>query len=100
MRKGFFLPFFFTDGNGTFYLPQRGLRFVGEFSQGRPSGQGTIVDASGNVVQPFGPWGESVSLSPPAADPASTFLRNFDLSSNKYANLIRMIGGWVSELFK
>jgi len=28
-----------SDGNGTFFMPQQGLKFVGEFSNGRPTGQ-------------------------------------------------------------
>ena len=85
----------FSDGNGTFFLPQRGLKFVGSFYQGRPSGQGTIYNSNGEVVQPLGPWGSDVDLSP--SKNSNNFLRNFDLGSNKYTNLIRMVGDWVSD---
>ena len=34
---------FIADGNGTFFLPQRGLKFVGKFELGRPSGREKVV---------------------------------------------------------
>ena len=99
----------FLDGNGTFYFTQRGLKFVGEFSEGRPDGHGTVFNADGDVVQPFGPWGGSGSdggtfTSLPGAGSGTGsgngFFQSLDFRSNKYANLVRMIGGWVSDFLK
>jgi hypothetical protein len=87
----------FSDGNGTFFLPQRGLKFVGTFYQGRPAGLGTIFNSDGEIVQPLGPWGSEVDISP--LKNSNNFLQNFDLSSNKYTNLIKMVGDWVYNKF-
>jgi hypothetical protein len=84
-------------------LTQRGLKFVGEFSDGRPSGRGTIFNADGDVVQPFGLWGgtgNGTITSLPVGGTGSSFFQNFDFQSNKYANLIRMIQGWVSDFLR
>ena len=89
----------FSDGNGTFFLPERGLKFVGEFTQGQPSGQGTIYNAAGDVLQPYGPWGGSGTgniQSLPIPGNGNSFLQNLDFGSNKYTNLVRMIGNWIS----
>ena len=95
----------FLDGNGTFYFTQRGLKFVGEFSEGRPDGRGTVFNADGDVVQPFGPWGGSdsgtfTSLPDAGAGTGNSFFQSLDFRSNKYTNLVRMIGGWVSDFLK
>jgi hypothetical protein len=66
------------------------------------SGQGTIYNSNGDIVQPFGPWENDVTSTSTSGSSlvqtGNSFLQNFDFRSNKYANLIRMIGDWVSGI--
>ena len=88
------------DGNGTLFLPN-GQKYIGEFKGGRPLGQGVLY-SNGQIVKngTFGP-GTDVNDNASTQSGSSVLdsipkMLNFNLSDNKYTNLLKKIAGYFN----
>ena len=79
--------------NGTLFF-QSGQKYIGDFVQGSPEGQGVLYGKDGSILQE-GPFGtEDVNGSEDAQigfELPKMSAWGFDLTDNKYANLIEII---------
>ena len=79
---------------------QSGQKYIGDFVQGSPEGQGVLYGQDGSIIQkgPFGPdvvKDTSEEFTLPKMD-----VWGLDLTDNKYANLIEKIVSFVKTVMK